>query len=390
MLADPNLYVARVATVTESPAAARIHGLDTLRACAIVLVVLHHYRLFVGGGDDFGWLGAIGWVGVDLFFALSGYLIGNQIFMAMRGAPGFSARVFYLRRALRTLPNYWVVLALYWLSASLRNGAPLAPPWRYLSFTLNLGLAPGTAFSHAWSLCIEEQFYLLLPALALLIAATARPLRTAWTVIGLALLGGCLLRAANWQAWIATAAHAEGGYYTAIYYATLCRLDELVVGVALALVKSYHPRRWRQALRHGRVALAIGVVACALGAALFAHDRLGLTASTFGYPLLALGFGALLLSALSKNSPLATIPVPGARGLALWSYAIYLTHRIVFTLSDSALQTLGVAHNGALARALMFALSVLAGWLLYRLIETPFMALRARWAVPGAPLAALQ
>ena len=57
-------------------------GLDTLRALAIVLVMLHHYVLFVTGESTFGAVGDVGWIGVDLFFALSGYLIGNQIFAA--------------------------------------------------------------------------------------------------------------------------------------------------------------------------------------------------------------------------------------------------------------------------------------------------------------------
>ena len=69
-----------------SRVSARIHGLDTLRALAVTLVVLHHYVLFVSGTNTFGWVGEIGWVGVDLFFALSGYLIGNQIFQAQRSA----------------------------------------------------------------------------------------------------------------------------------------------------------------------------------------------------------------------------------------------------------------------------------------------------------------
>ena len=90
----------------------RIHGLDTLRAIAVTLVVLHHYVLFVTDRPTFGWVGEIGWVGVDLFFALSGYLIGNQIFKAVRSEEGLSLPRFYARRLLRTLPNYWFVLAL--------------------------------------------------------------------------------------------------------------------------------------------------------------------------------------------------------------------------------------------------------------------------------------
>ena len=103
----------------------RNHGLDTLRALAIVLVVLHHYVLFVSHDDTFGWVGSIGWVGVDLFFALSGYLIGNQIFAALRSEHGFSLSRFYARRFLRTLPNFYVVLALYYVWPAFRGDSAL-------------------------------------------------------------------------------------------------------------------------------------------------------------------------------------------------------------------------------------------------------------------------
>ena len=162
-----------------TPGAHRIHGLDTLRALAVTLVVLHHYVLFVSDAPTFGWVGEIGWAGVDLFFALSGYLIGNQIFAGLRHPNGFSLRHFYARRLLRTLPNFWAVLALYALWPAFRGDAPLLPLWLYLTFTQNIHLEPGTAFSHAWSLCIEEQFYMLLPALALLAAVIRAPLRWA-------------------------------------------------------------------------------------------------------------------------------------------------------------------------------------------------------------------
>ncbi|MGB9108048.1 MAG: acyltransferase, partial [Telluria sp.] len=152
----------------------RIHGLDTLRALAVTLVVLHHYVLFVSLESTFGWVGDVGWVGVDLFFALSGYLIGNQIMTALRSPGGLSLPRFYARRLLRTLPNFYAVLALYALWPAFRGAAPMLPLWRYLTFTQNIGLEPGTAFSHAWSLCIEEQFYMLLPACALLALVLGR------------------------------------------------------------------------------------------------------------------------------------------------------------------------------------------------------------------------
>src|SRR5690242_12892235 len=145
----------------------RNHGLDTLRALAIMLVFANHYMSFVSHEATFGWFSRIGWAGVDLFFALSGYLIGNQIFAGLRaegaGEPAFSLWRFYARRLLRTLPAYFFVLALYAFWPYWAGSLPHAPWWKYLTFTLNIDLKPGTLFSHAWSLCVEEQFYLLLP-----------------------------------------------------------------------------------------------------------------------------------------------------------------------------------------------------------------------------------
>lgn len=92
-----------------------MHGLDTLRAAAITLVFMYHYMVFVSHENTFGFLSEIGWVGVDLFFALSGYLIGNQIFSALANGEIISLKAFYARRFFRTLPNYYVVLALYFL-----------------------------------------------------------------------------------------------------------------------------------------------------------------------------------------------------------------------------------------------------------------------------------
>jgi peptidoglycan/LPS O-acetylase OafA/YrhL len=382
-----------------SQSTSRIHGLDTLRALAVTLVVLHHYVLFVSDADTFGWVGEIGWVGVDLFFALSGYLIGNQIFRALRAPEGLSLARFYARRLLRTLPNFYAVLALYALWPAFRGGAPMLPLWKYLSFTQNIGLEPGTAFSHAWSLCIEEQFYMLLPACALLALALGRRnaggafasprgaglggsgRRWVWTAFAFAFAAGMAVRAGTWlhgqqeQNWL----HY---YYKYIYYSSLCRFDELLAGVALALLKNFHGAAWARLMGHGRLLLAAGCVASALALRWFLTDHYGLWPTVFGYPLLALGCTLLILAALAPGSPLHRVRVPGARSLALWSYAIYLIHKQVAVLAARPLGEAGYGPGHPLTIAVALALSVLAGWLLYRLVETPFMRLRARW-VPG-------
>lgn len=363
----------------ENTATERNHGLDTLRALAIVLVVLHHYVLFVAPRDTFGWVGQIGWVGVDLFFALSGYLIGNQIFSAMRSGRPFSLTRFYARRFLRTLPNFWFVLALYACWPWFRAALELPPLWRFLTFTQNISLMPGTAFSHAWSLCIEEQFYLLLPALALGIAALRRSLRWAWAAVAIAVAGGVAVRYALWDAYVGDALHGGVDYYRYIYYSTFCRFDELVAGVVLALLRNYHADAWKTLTARGNLVFVAGCALLAPACWWFLNERESLAATMFGYPLLALGFGLLILAALGERSLLRRIRVPGAASLALWSYAIYLVHKQLCILAREPIRALGYGPDTLPAIAAMLGLSVLGGWLLYRCVETPFMALRQRY-----------
>jgi peptidoglycan/LPS O-acetylase OafA/YrhL len=384
-----NSFIQLASMLTPSPEP-RIHGLDTLRAIAVSLVVLHHYVLFVSGRPTFGWLGEIGWAGVDLFFALSGYLIGNQIFKAMASGAGFSLRHFYARRLLRTLPNFYVVLALYFLWPAFRGDAPLLPLWKYLSFTQNFQLEPGTAFSHAWSLSIEEQFYVLLPAAALFAAALGWKQRWAWAAIGIAFAVGMLARADAWIDAVQSRQDWMHGYFKYIYYASLCRFDELLAGVALALLKNRQPRLWGRLARRGNQLALAGLAITALAFWLFLNDRYGFAVTVFGYPLLALGFSMLIVAAVGEGSLLRTVRVPGAASLALWSYALYLTHKQVCVLLAQQLRAHGVDVESPLALGLMLLASLASAWLLYRLVETPFMALRARYVPTSAPRAALR
>ena len=361
----------------------RVHGLDTLRALAVTLVVLHHYVLFVSDAPTFGWVGEVGWVGVDLFFALSGYLIGNQIFAALNSPGGFSLKHFYARRLLRTLPNYWVVLALYFLWPAFRGEAPLLPLWEYATFIQNFALEPGSAFSHSWSLAIEEQFYILLPAVALLGVVSGGSLRLAWTGIALAFVAGMLVRAELWQE-MAGEKHKLYFYFKYIYYSSLCRYDELLAGVALALLRNHHPGAWARLTQHGNLMGGLGLLACAVAFWFFLDDRYGFGITVFGFPLMAIGFSLLIVASVAEGSVLRTLRVPGAGPLALWSYAIYLLHKPVCVMAAKWLAGRGFGAEHPLTIAALLALSVITGWLLYKLVETPFMLLRERYVPSNA------
>lgn len=377
---------------------ARVAGLDTLRALAIVFVLAYHHQVFVSRRPDLGWFSNVGWVGVDLFFVLSGYLIGSQILAPLQRGEGLSLPRFYARRLLRTLPAYWVVLALYFSFPAQMGGREPPALWRFLTFTQNIQLPPGTAFSHAWSLCIEEQFYLVLPLLALLGQRWVRAPRVAWALWAAAIGTGITLRCLLWQRYGLEAGNAVAGYHPHLYYATWCRADEFLPGVGVAMLQHRHPAAWQWLMARGRLLLALGLAAVA--AMLWgAHTAYyidgygyGFFMTGFGYSLIALAFGVLLLAALSPNSPLHRLRVPGAAALAAWSYAIYLSHKAIAHIVAGQLQVRGIAAESWLTFAAAMGASLLGGWLLYRAVETPVMQWRQRW-VPlerPAPLPAVQ
>ncbi len=93
----------------------RLPGLDLLRAIAVVWTMLFHSFLVGGLGGDWAWAQRYGWMGVDLFFVLSGFLISSQVLKPLANGSRFSFVEFYLRRAFRILPAFWAVLAVYLL-----------------------------------------------------------------------------------------------------------------------------------------------------------------------------------------------------------------------------------------------------------------------------------
>jgi peptidoglycan/LPS O-acetylase OafA/YrhL len=359
----------------------RSNGLDTLRALAIALVYMYHY-VFVSHENTFGWAGSVGWVGVDLFFVLSGYLIGNQLFAGLVAQREVSLVRFYARRALRTWPVFWVVLAAYFLFPTVMGGKPPAPLWKFLTFTQNYQLQPGTAFSHAWSLCLEEQFYLVLPLVVLLASKVGSRKIQAWSLL-LSLMA--LGIAARWVLWTQYGLESTGkinGYYPNVYYATFGRFDEFLPGIAVALIKNYHTLLWQRLMLRGAALFGIGLAAtfAVLYGAIrhYYIDDYGYPffMSVFGYSCVAAAFSLLVASALSPHSPLHRVKIPGAYTLALWSYSIYLTHKPVGFIVKTYLEPYAVSQP--VLAVVVAVTSIGVGALLYRWVELPIMQLRDR------------
>lgn len=360
----------------------RLAGLDTLRAFAIALVLMSHYNGFVAQGSIFGFIGEVGWAGVDLFFVLSGYLIGNQLLAPAARGESLALKTFFARRLLRTLPNYYVVLAVYLLLPhSPIWGKTMAPVWRYLTFTQNFGLRYGETFTHSWSLCIEEQFYLVLPLAVMALVGIRRSPRLLWCALIAAIGAGIATRGINFM-------HGQEAFSAPAYYSTFARFDELLPGVAIAMLKNFHPGLFERILKHGNALLAAGIATAAavLYGVRYDAPNLFLT-STFGFSLVAISFALLTCAALGPRCILNRLRIPGASSLALWSYAVYLVHKPVFMALRPELKSRGIDPATPLTVVAVMAAGVLGGWILYRLVETPFMRLRARWYPVAAPKA---
>ncbi|MBB3223060.1 acyltransferase family protein [Pseudoduganella umbonata] len=355
----------------------RLAGLDTLRMLAIVLVLMSHYNGFVSQAPTFGVPGNIGWAGVDLFFVLSGYLIGNQLLAPAARGESLDLGTFFARRLLRTLPNYYAVLAVYLLLPdSPIAGKSMAPAWRFLTFTQNFGLNYGETFTHSWSLCIEEQFYLVLPLAVLALVGSRRSPRLLWCALFAAIGAGMTARGAAFM-------DGKDVFAAPVYYSSLCRFDELLPGVAIAMLKNFHPGAFARVLRYGNTLLAAGLaMAAAVLYGVMNEAPSAFAASAFGFSLVACSFALLTCSALSPGSLLNRLRIPGAASLALWSYAVYLVHKPVFMALRPALERHAIDPGAPSTIAAVMAAGILGGWLLYRLVETPFMQLRERW-YPG-------
>lgn len=351
-------------------------GLDLLRALAIIVVVIYH-----AGIMGFPWAGRVhrfGWIGVDLFFVLSGYLIGGQLMGPIARDRQINLGRFFARRALRILPAYLVVLFIYALLPSWREFPEMTPLWKFLASVQNIGLHGGTAFSHAWSLAVEDQFYLCLPFLLLFVS---RCRRAAVIIPCVIVIGGLFLRAfLAWQNPGATGGVSFRGFQTWIYYPSWTRLDPLVFGVALAAIEKFRPQWWERLTRLAPWLWlpAIGVIAFAfwLGEA----EILTVTACVLQFPLIALGMAALLLCAVSPRLPLHRVAIPGAAFIASIAYSAYLAQKLVIHFVAQICGRYGIALDSLPALVFVEVCVYLAATILFFAVERPFLKLRHRIA----------
>ncbi len=361
-------------------------GLDLLRALAIIVVVIYHAALF--GFKLPGRVDRFGWIGVDLFFVLSGYLIGGQLLAPLARDQRMNLGRFFARRALRIMPAYFVVLAIYFLLPSWREYSEMSQPlWKFLLSIQNIALHGGTAFSHAWSLAVEDQFYLALPFLLLFLYR--RP-RTAIIIPCLLVVGGIALRTFL----AAQNPSVDGGvsfrgFQAWIYYPTWSRLDPLVFGVALAAIEKFRLQWWRRLTNYAIWLWLPGLVLIVYGLWLGEGDYLTVTACTWQFPLIALGMAALLIYAVSPRLVFRRVAIPGAAFIASIAYSAYLIQKLVIRFVEQFCASHNIVLTSAPALICVELCVYAAATILFFTVERPFLQLRHR-ITPRSRASALQ
>jgi peptidoglycan/LPS O-acetylase OafA/YrhL len=332
----------------------RNHSLDVLRAVAVLLVFCYH-----SSGVWFGW------IGVDLFFVLSGFLVSGLLFREYQSMQQVRPGRFLFRRGLKIYPQFYFFMAATLLFACWRGNPPRwGQAGAELAFVQNYA---GGIWGHTWSLAVEEHFYILLTIAIVILARRggADPFRLLPGWIAASCLGILALRLITWKF------HAPISLYANVFPSHL-RFDSLLAGVVAAYYHTFRNQdlaTWMR--RAGEWAPRASVL---LLAPVLFFERESPFMVTLGFSLVAVGFLLLLLSVLQ---PLKPAGAPGrlsrAMGrLAQVSYGFYLWHGAVLAYAPVSRLSIPVA------MVLTFGASLALAVASTRLIEIPVLRWRDR------------
>jgi peptidoglycan/LPS O-acetylase OafA/YrhL len=349
--------------------------LDFVRGVAILMVLTFHYQRFdpLPLPHPLRVVMSFGWTGVDLFFVLSGFLVGGLMMKEWKATGGVETGRFLKRRAFKIWPSYYLFL----LVATLLHVRPLKEFfWQNLFNVQNYIFS---SLSHTWSLAVEEQFYLGLAALMAL--WTWRKWRSG------PLLATCL--------GLAVAVEIERAvlllHGRMVYYYTHTRIDAMLLGVALAATRQFYPA-WFQRVRSMRLVQMVLVVLALVG--LYWCSLSGIEAERMPQPWLItiVDYGCAALLLLLYTPSVSGEPVRShgwlyraVARLGIYSYGIYLWHISAERPVDWVLAHSPRAMVPAVSLALPFVLAVVMGVVATKAVELPALRLRERLVPSRVP-----
>ncbi|HEV3423956.1 MAG TPA: acyltransferase [Paraburkholderia sp.] len=341
--------------------------LDFIRGLAIIAVMGFHFHTVHTGSAivaaiEFP-LKSFGKEGVNLFFTLSGFLVGGLLLKQYAKVGRIDARRFIIRRIFKIWPAYYVLILFHVLAGRHPTSTFLVQNLTHMQNYF------GTSITQTWSLAVEEHFYLFLPALLLLV--TMARLRA--NAILAILLSICAIVLA------ARCVVVANGDLDAAFYYTQYRIDSLLFGVILAAVYWMKPELYRRWASHKKtlIALVVAVVAWLV----FATRNVPLDES-IGYTIQALGFCALIVLTIEYSHKLREAWLfRGIAWIGVYSYGIYLWHSLALAPGDMLIRKFAALHIPAIAAwapvlIAQFLIAIAIGYVTTRAIEFPFLRIR--------------
>lgn len=341
--------------------------LDFIRGIAIIAVMGFHFHTVHTGSTLIAIieypLKSFGKEGVNLFFTLSGFLVGGLLLKQYAKVGHIDARRFIIRRIFKIWPAYYVLIVFHVLAGRHPTSTFLVQNLTHMQNYL------GTSITQTWSLAVEEHFYLFLPALLSVVVM----LRLRANTILATLLAICAIVLA------ARCVVVAKGDLDAAFFYTQYRIDSLLFGVILAAVYWMKPELYRRLAAHKKtlIAMVVGVVAwLALATRDVPLDE------SIGYTIQALGFCALIVLTIEYSHKLREAWLFRAVAwIGVYSYGIYLWHSLALAPGDMLIHKLAAWHVPAIAAwapvlIAQFVIAIAIGYVTTRAVEFPFLRLR--------------
>lgn len=356
----------------------RIYGLDILRSLAIIFVVLAHGSSFLPERlQNISW--HFQYDGVSIFFVLSGFLIGGILIKLLenKGATAKNLINFWIRRWFRTLPNYFLVLAvLSFLYLNFTNYYSFDQIKYYYIFFQNFCNPHPTFFPEAWSLSIEEWFYLLIP---ILVFGTIRffKISVRHSILTVALSIIVVVTLFRWYKFSQIETFNASILDTQFRTQVITRLDSLMYGIVGVYTAYFHQKFWNS---HKIFFFIIGIILFAFSKYVFIYFKVStLYQSVFSFSTIALATLCLLpfLNSLKKGNGIFYFTFTY---ISLISYSMYLLnlslHTFITKLSIHFLNGQSSISFNVFQYFCFWILTILASIILYKYFELPVMKLR--------------
>jgi peptidoglycan/LPS O-acetylase OafA/YrhL len=353
----------------------RIYGLDILRAFAILFVLISHGNYFLGRILPEKMLDLIVFDGVSIFFVLSGFLIGGILIKIINTEKNTFASlfIFWTRRWLRTLPAYFFVLLVLFLCYYLSHS--VSPPkfWQFLIFSQNLAYPHPPFFIEAWSLSIEEWFYLSMPPMLYMLIYFGVSPQKSIPIIALSIIGFSMFMRFYYFSTHINSSHDIEKY---IAHVVVTRLDSLMYGVLGAFIQYYYFSTW---VKYKNSVFIIGLIL--------------LLAVRYSFSLKGILFSAVFTFTLNSIATLMLLPflseLKSGKGLlfkfftltSIISYSLYLTN-LSLVISNAVPFTMNFFAVGYGRRYYLFSFllywlfTIVFSYFIYKKIELPGMNLR--------------